>query len=142
MDDRQYEAHREARARAVARPSAATLIRSVASDAVELVQKEIQLAKKEMSDVATRIGAGAGMIVGGIVLCMCGLVIALLGAVWALALVLPLWLSAVLIGGGLLLLGVALVIVGKETASPENLMPNRAMHSLKKDKEMVEENLS
>src|SRR5438445_189685 len=74
----------------------------------ELVRAEIALAKVELTDRVSRVGRDAGMLVAGGLILYAGFLV-LLGAITlALALVLPLWLSAlivavvVLAAGGLL----------------------------------------
>jgi amino acid transporter len=68
-----------------------------------LVHHEIELAKSEMSEKGKRAGLGAGMFGAAGIAAVFGLACLTACAVAALHLVLSVWLSALVVGGGYLL---------------------------------------
>src|SRR4028118_1678002 len=66
-----------------------------------LVRDEARLAQAEVTQKAKRLGVGAGLFGGAGLFAFFGLAALITTAILALALVLPAWLSALLVAGGL-----------------------------------------
>lgn len=99
-----------------------------------LLRKEARLARAEMSEKVTQVGIGLGLIVGGAVLLIPGLVILLEAGVAALQQAgLQPWLSAVIVGGAALIIGIILLVVGLNRIKFENLMPEKTIHQIRED---------
>lgn len=99
-----------------------------------LLRKEAHLARAEMSEKVTQVGIGLGLIVGGAVLLIPGLVILLEAGVAALQQAgLQPWLSAVIVGGAALIIGIILLVVGLNRIKFENLMPEKTIHQIRED---------
>ncbi|GIV96895.1 MAG: hypothetical protein KatS3mg057_1552 [Herpetosiphonaceae bacterium] len=106
-----------------------------------LVREEVELAKAEMSQKVSRIGMQIGYIAAGGALAYAGLLAIVAAAIVALALILPLWLSALLIG--LLLAGVGYYLYqrGMSTLKQTELTPRKTIETLKEDKEWAKEQM-
>ena len=71
----------------------------------ELVNKQVELAKAELVPVGQRAGIATGLLAAGAVFMLVFLIFLSLAGVYALSLVLPLWASALIVSGILLLIG-------------------------------------
>lgn len=121
------------------------LIGDLMRDAVVLVRQEIQLAKAEAAEKVSVIGSAiAAMAVGGLVL-FAGFLVLLDAAVYFIAEqfagTVPLWLSALLVGAGVTIIGLVLVLKARAALTAENLTPERTVRSLAQDADMLKENL-
>ena len=84
----------------------------VAEHAKRFVQLELELAMLEVKRKVAALGLGVGLLVGGAVFVLFGLGFAVAAGGAALAILLPLWLALLVVGGGLLLLAGALIATG------------------------------
>jgi len=106
----------------------------LARQVTTLIHHEIELAKVEMSDKGKRAGIGAGMFGAAAVLALFGLGALTACAVAALALVLAVWLSALIVGAAYLLAGGCAALVGRrQIARATPPVPTEAMESSKED---------
>lgn len=103
-----------------------------------LVRDEVQLAVTEMRRRAKGSGAGVVMLAVGVVLLLLGGAAAIAAAIAALALILPVWLSALIVGVVLLLIGAVLAGSGRgrlrRTGVP---VPQDALAGLRADLRVV-----
>jgi len=100
-----------------------------------LLQKEAQLARAELSENIGKAATGLGFVIAGAVLLIPALVILLDAAVAALTErghLAPYW-SALIVGGGVLILGFLLVAFGTSRLRPSNMVPARTMKQLQRD---------
>lgn len=113
------------------------LIKELANDVVALLTKEAALAKSEVSHSMHEAKAGAlSMISGGSVL-YAGFLFLLLSAVVGLANVVEFWLSALIVGGVVALIGFIMLQSGKKKMEPSSLKPQHTIDSLEKDRNAV-----
>lgn len=120
------------------------LVGDLMSDAAELVRKEIQLAKAELAEKASLLGSGAASLAIGALVTFAGLLVLLDAAVYGLADLLgdaPAWLSPLIVGVVVLGVGMALLLKGRADLKPENLAPRRSLESMRRNAEMVKEQL-
>jgi hypothetical protein len=110
------------------------LLGSFAQDTTTLMSQEIELARAEIAVQMKRAGTGAGLFGGAAVVAMAGLGALTACAIVALALVLDLWLAALIVGAALLAVGGLLALMGrsrmKQVAPP---VPERALQSVRQD---------
>jgi protein-S-isoprenylcysteine O-methyltransferase Ste14 len=123
--------------------SLAALFSDLTRDTVELVRQEIALARAELSQkVGTAQGALASMAVGAAVI-LAGLFLLLQAVVHGLAQVLPPemapWLSPLIVGVVVAAIGWAMLTAGKAKLDPDNLVPQRTIDALRRDKAVVQE---
>jgi len=119
-------------------PSTGQLVSQASREVSKLVREELQLAQIEVAAKAKKAGMGLGMFGASGVLALYGGGVLLAAGVLALALVVPGWLAALIVGGALMLLAGMTALVGKkrvsEAAPP---VPERTMASVKRDVEAV-----
>jgi hypothetical protein len=116
------------------------LIGDVIEDATTLVRQELRLAQTEAVEKLAEAQNRMIVLIAGLLLGFCALLILLQAVVAALATVMAPWLASVIVGLVLVIAAVALIKYGQGDAT--DLKPRRTIRSLKKDKDMVAENVS
>ncbi|MBE3009701.1 phage holin family protein [Microbispora sp. NEAU-D428] len=120
--------------------STGELVRRLSEDVSRLIRDELRLARLEMTRKGKRAGMGAGLLGAAGLIAFYGGGALVATAILALALVLPAWASALIIGAALLALAGLIALVGKEQvsrAAPPT--PDEAMRSLKADIDVMKE---
>src|SRR5919112_146033 len=102
-----------------------------------LVRQEIQLAKAEMSQKASRVGKNVGFLIIGGVVAYTGLLAIVAAVIIVLGGVIPLWLSALVVGLVIAALGLFLVVKGANTLRQEDPAPQETIETLKEDREWL-----
>lgn len=121
--------------------SIGSLISNLTHEVTSLVRKEVELAKAEMSEKTSQAAGGIASVAmaGGVLLC--GFLVLLAAAVFGLNTVLPPdttpWLSALIVGGVVVIIGFIMLASGRRKLRTRNLMPSRTMASLRNDKELA-----
>jgi len=118
------------------------LIRELTKESAALVRAEVALAKAELGEKLTDVQRSVSALASGAVVLMVGLVWLAAAGVAALALVWPLWLSALVVGGAVALIGIFLLAGGKRGMSAEKLTPSRTVASLKETGTMAKEQVA
>ena len=116
------------------------LARQLPEQISRLVREELRLAQLEMTQKGKRAGIGAGMLGGGGVVALYGVAAVLAAAILALALVLPAWASALIVGGALLAVSAVLAALGRkrvQQAMPP--VPRQTQASVEADVEEIKE---
>ncbi len=109
------------------------LFGDLASETAALIRKEAELAKAEMSEKANQAMRGAiSLAVGGAV-ALIGLVFVLWAIVYALAIWLPPWAAALIVGVAMAIIGLVMLQSGRSKLSAQNLQPKRTIETLKDD---------
>lgn len=99
-----------------------------------LIEDEVALAKAEVSRNVSRAGAGLAMIGIGAILALTALdVLAAALVAWLAATELSAGLSALIVGGGLLLIAIILAFVGKSRLSADALTPSKTSRNVRSD---------
>jgi hypothetical protein len=110
-----------------------------------LVHAEAALAKAEMSEKVSQIGTGVGAIAIGGAIVFAGFIISLLAAVNGLAMLLPpehaAWLAPLIVGLAVIIIGFIALASGRHELKASSLAPERTMHSLRQDTELVKEHV-
>jgi len=116
------------------------LVADALRDGVDLARKEFGLFRAEMTSNAAGLAKGAAMFLAAAVFAVGSLIWLTQAIVEGLNIVThrP-WLSALIVGGALLLIAVILAVVGKNIVSASSLTPNRTVKSLKRDGEVLSE---
>lgn len=131
----QNESHPEPRLRSVgSEASVPTLIRQLAEDATSLVSKEVRLAKAEVYQNINQVKQGLVSLASGALVLYAGILVLLFAAVFGLATVMQLWLSALIVGGIVSIIGFALLGAAKKKMEASELSLDHTMESLKEDK--------
>jgi hypothetical protein len=107
-----------------------------------LIRQEVALAKSEMTDKATTVGKNVGFLAVGGAVAYAGFLVLLGALVIILALFLPWWLSALIVGFVVAAAGYALVQKGLSTLKQVDMAPRETIDSLKEDKEWAKRQIS
>jgi hypothetical protein len=114
--------------------SVGDLVRLANEQFVALVRHEVDFAKAEMTQKAKRAGVGAGLFGTAGVLALYALGVFIAAAILGLALVLPGWAAALVVGGGLILIaGLAAVIGRSRLRGATPAVPQESVRSLRED---------
>src|SRR5262245_59714978 len=122
----------------VSEQSTAELIQHATEQISRLVRDEFRLAQAELRQKGRSAGVGAGMLGGSGVMAFYGGATLVATAILALAIVLPDWLAALIVGAALLLIAGVLALVGRSRvrrAVPP--VPQEAIHGIRDDLDLV-----
>lgn len=120
--------------------STGELISRLSEQTSTLIRDEMRLAQAELGAKAKHAGVGVGMFGAGGLLAFFGAAALVATAILALALVLPAWAAALIVGVVLLMAAAVVSLLGKkqvEQAAP--LKPERAMANVQRDVTEVKE---
>ena len=119
--------------------SVGELIADLANDTGTLIRQEITLAQTELTYKATSIGKDVGFLAVGGVFGMAGLGALVAAAVVGLAYIVPLWLSALIVGVVLSIVAGVIVMSALNKLKETNLKPQETINSLKEDAQWLKE---
>ena len=120
--------------------SAGELVKNLTEQVSRLIRDELKLAEFEMTTKAKRIGRGAGMFGGSGLVALYGVGCLLAAAIIGLALVVPAWAAALIVGGALLVVAGVVALMGKSQVSKAvPPVPEQTVESVKADVEEVKE---
>lgn len=106
-----------------------------------LLRLEAALFKAELAEKVRRVGRGAVAIGIGIVFALGGWMALIATAAIALAIVLPAWLAALIVGVVALLVGVLMLYLGKRWLDAQALVPRRTLNSLRENETWIREHV-
>ena len=109
------------------------LFSELAQETSTLVRQEVNLAKTEMSQKASRAGKHAGVLAAGGALAYAGLLAILAALIVLLDNVMPLWLSALLVGLVVAVVGYLLIRRALDALKREDFAPRETIETLKED---------
>jgi xanthine/uracil permease len=119
------------------------LFSDLSRETTTLVRQEVQLAKAELTQSATEAARGIGMLVAGGAVAYAGLLFLLLAIVFGLIEAgWDAWLSALVVGLVVVVIGAILVLRARESLKPANLAPRRTVETLKEDQEWAKEQIT
>jgi hypothetical protein len=123
--------------------STGELINRLTQQSSELIRSELQLAKAEMTVKAKHAGVGAGLFGGAGLVALYGLGALVAAAILALTLVLPAWLSALIVAVVLFVIAGVVALVGKRQVSEATpAAPEKTIESVKRDVDTVKHSRS
>jgi len=115
------------------------LFSELAQETSWLVRQEVTLAKTEVSQKASRAGKHIGTLAAGGAVAYAGLLAILAGVIVLLDDVMPLWLSAILVGLVVALVGYFLVRRGLDALKREDLAPRQTIETFKEDQQWAKD---
>ncbi len=119
---------------------AGELVQQMSEQVSRLVREELRLAQLELAQKGKRAGIGVGLFGGSGLLSLYGLAAIIAGVALLLALVLPAWAAALIVGAVLLATAGALALLGKRQVSEATPpTPQQTIVSVKADVEVVKE---
>lgn len=110
-----------------------TLFGELAGETSSLIRKEMELAKAEMSEKVSQVTTGATSIAVGGAVAYAGLLFLLLAATYGLAEFLSPWLSALIVGAVVAVIGLVMLSSGRSKLKAANLEPTRTIETIKDD---------
>lgn len=110
-------------------------------DISTLARQEITLAKTEMSQKASEAGKDVGYLAVGGAIAYAGFLAILAAIVIILATFLPWWLSALIVGIVVAIVGFIMIQRGRENLSNLNPAPEQTIETLKEDREWAKEQM-
>lgn len=115
------------------------LFAELATETSTLVRQEVQLAKTELTQKVTSAGKDAGMIGAGGALAYAGLLALIAAVIIGLGQLIPMWLSALIVGLVVVGIGYMLIQSGLKALKSIDPAPRETIETLKEDKEWVKE---
>jgi len=109
------------------------LLGNIVDNIQQIIRSEFRLAKAELQEKASRASKPATKLGAGFLLGLYGLGFLLLAAVYALSMVMAAGLAALIVGGVLALVSVALVTSGIKKLKTLNPAPERTIQTLEEN---------
>jgi hypothetical protein len=110
------------------------LLRSLLADIRLMLQREAELAKLEVKDRGSRLGIAGGILAGAAVVALLALGTLIAAAVAGLAIVLPLWAAALIVGTVLVMVAVVMFVVGRaRMRTVGSLAPTATIETARED---------
>jgi hypothetical protein len=114
-----------------------TLLRDLITEVSELIREELRLAQAEAAEKVSRAQYSVIAIAAGLLSAFCALLILLQALVIGLAELMPAWAASLAVGGVMAVAAFLLVRHGQSGLSPANLVPERTLDSVRRDKDLV-----
>lgn len=111
--------------------SIASILQGILDNLQELVHSELTLVRRELAEDVARGRAAAVVLAAGAVLTLVGFQFLLWSAVYALALRLPIWSAALIVGAVLLAVGGVAVSIGLKRWTLVAFTPERSVVTMK-----------
>ena len=100
----------------------------------QLVRAELELLKAELLQKLKATGIGIGLFIVSLNLLLLAVLLFIFAGVFALALVLPVWASALIIGGVVLIVAIVVAAVAAKTMSGSSVpTPTETVESIRED---------
>jgi uncharacterized membrane protein YqjE len=115
-------------------PSLAKLFSELAQETGTLVRQEVQLAKVELTEKAREAGKDAVLVGSGLVAVNIAVLALVAALILALGTLIPMWVSALLVGVALGVVGVVLMQRGVARLKQIDPVPRATVQTLKEDK--------
>ena len=119
--------------------SVSQLMTQLSEQTSRLVRDEMQLAQIELKSTVKHAGVGVGLFSGGGVLALYGVGALVTAAIAGLALVLALWLAALIVAAALLIVAGVAALLGKKQVQQGVPTFERTVDSVKQDVQEVQE---
>jgi uncharacterized membrane protein YqjE len=118
------------------------LLTDITNDLSTLLRKEIQLARVETMEKASQATQSIVLMVAGGLVAYTGVIALVIGIIVALANWMPLWVSALVVGVVLAIIGFVLIQSGRGSLKRMSVVPEKTIESIKEDAEMVKEKVA
>jgi len=106
-----------------------------------LVRQEMQLAKTELTQKASSVGKDVGSLAVGGAIAYAGLLALIAAVIIGLGSIIPMWLSALLVGVVVAGIGFFMLQKGLSALKQENLAPKQTIETVKEDAEWAKEQM-
>jgi uncharacterized membrane protein YqjE len=118
------------------------LLSELTRDLSTLMRKEIELARVETTEkISNATQSIVWMIAGGLI-AYTGVIALVIAVIVALAGLVPLWLSALIVGVLLVVVGTIAINSGRSALRHLSVVPEKTLESIKEDAELVKEKIT
>jgi len=118
------------------------LLSELTRDLSTLLRKELELARVETTEkISNATQSIVWMIAGGLI-AYTGVIALVIAAIVVLAGLVPLWLSALIVGLLLVVVGAIAIQSGRSTLRHLSVVPEKTLESIKEDAELVKEKIT
>lgn len=124
--------------------SVTQLVRDFMSEVTALLRDEMKLARSEVSENISQLRSGLMFLALGALVLLAGFIELLNAAVIALTPYVPadaVWLSPLIVGAVVMLIGIAMLLGGRSKIEPQALAPTSTMEQSQRDQQMLKERL-
>lgn len=113
------------------------LMSQLSAQVSRLVRDEMRLAQKELQESAKHVGLGAGLLSAAGLLAFFGVASLIAAAIAAVALVLPVWAAALIVGAAVLSVAGIVALLSRKQAREVTPAAPQTIASVKKDVQQV-----
>ena len=135
----EYERTGGSTVRAASETSLGELFTALTTDMTTLVRKEVELARTETVEKISKATRSVVFMIAGGMLAYAGLIGLIIAAIVALANVMDLWLSALIVGLVVIIIGAILLQSGRSMLQRLSLVPEKTVESIKESTEWAKE---
>ncbi len=123
-------------------PSIGTLFTDLTEDMGRLVRQEIELARVETMQKVNQAMRSVALMAAGGFLAYAGFITLLIAAAIGLGQMMPYWLSTLIVGVVVLIIGAILIGSGRSSLSNMTVVPENTVESIKEDARWAKEQVS
>ena len=113
--------------------SMAEVLQDIVDNIRDIIRYEFRLAKTEVREEASKAGKSSIPLATGLVLGLYALGFILLGIVYALEIVVATWLAALIVGGGVLVISLICISVGRKRLKAVRVKPEKTIETVKEN---------
>ena len=135
----EYERTGGSTVRPAGETSLGELFTALTTDMTTLVRKEVELARTETVEKISKATRSVVFMIAGGMLAYAGLIGLIIAAIVALANVMDLWLSALIVGLVVIIIGAILLQSGRSMLQRLSLVPEKTVESIKESTEWAKE---
>ena len=120
-------------------PTLGDLFSSLTEDLSTLIRKEVDLARTETTEKGTHATRSVVSIVAGGLIAYAGLIALIIAVIVGLSRFMPLWLSALIVGIVVIVIGAIMISSGRSSLANMSVMPEKTVESMKENTEWAKE---
>jgi len=120
-------------------PTLGDLFSSLTEDLSTLIRKEVDLARTETTEKVTQATRSVVSIVAGGLIAYAGLIALIIAVIVGLSGFMPLWLSALIVGIVVIVIGAIMISSGRSSLANMSVMPEKTVESMKENTEWAKE---
>lgn len=120
-------------------PTLGDLFSSLTEDMSTLIRKEVDLARTEtLEKVSSATRSVVSMVAGGMI-AYAGLIGVMIAVIVGLSRLMPLWLSALIVGIVVIVIGAIMIMSGRNSLQKMTVVPEQTVESIKENTEWAKE---
>jgi hypothetical protein len=120
-------------------PSLGELFTELSDDMSTLIRKEVELARTETMEKVSQATRSVVYMVAGGLLAYAGLITLLIAAAIALGSIMPYWLSSLIVGVAVIVIGAIFISVGRNSLQNMDMAPQKTIETLREDAKWAKE---